>query len=81
MPVLSIHVFIWGTLINLFMLLILRPFTDQLIFKFEIFNEIISILFCYMLFSFLVKEHGSSEGLGWVSIGILCAYLLIHLTN
>jgi len=65
----------------MFMLLILRPFTDQLIFKFEIFNEIISILFCYMLFSFLLTEHGFSEGLGWISIGILCTYLLIHLSS
>jgi hypothetical protein len=85
-PVLNIHVFIIATMMNLLLVVSLRPFTDKRIFYLEIFNELISILFCYFLFAFLkpFEERGDtdseSEFWGWVTIGILAAYLLVHLT-
>jgi hypothetical protein len=80
-PVLNIHVFIIATMLNLLLIVHLKPFTDSRIFKVEIFNEIISIMFCYILFAFLKpwEELGKEELWGWVAISILSVYILVHL--
>lgn len=64
-------------------LLHLKPFIQAKKLKFEIFNEVISVLFCYTLFTFIGdlpnKQH-SKESFGWVAIGILLFYILVHMS-
>ena len=52
-PALKIHLFIACTVFYLVYLLHFKPFLRSVIFKMEIFNEIISIIFSYFLFPFI----------------------------
>lgn len=57
------------------------PFEDDLITKLEMFNEIVSIMLCYVMLTFTdwVPRAQTRYIIGWAFIVLLIAHLFVHM--
>jgi hypothetical protein len=83
-PAFNIQVFIHATMANLLFISAYKPFTSSRIYNLEIFNEIVTMIFCYLLFAFQDPMGGGEddfEKYGWICISILLTYLVVHIVT
>jgi hypothetical protein len=62
------------------------PFHDIVVYRFNIFNEVLAVVFVQTLLVYSKEEHmqwfdrqGAFDW-GWVPISLLAIYLIIHVT-
>jgi hypothetical protein len=71
------------TTVNLAFILHARPFKDEVVNRFEIFNELVTSYFLVMLLA-LQNDYYLSNNMDdsntWIVISVLWVYLLVHLT-
>ena len=80
-PTLSISTFEVITLINIAYLMTIRPYKDETLLKFEIFNDLITLGFVMFLQGmFELMPEADKFNLAWVLVGILGLYFLVHLS-
>ena len=81
--------FLWGQIMTMFTCCIIMviylnyvwPFVDDILTKLELFNEIISIMLLYVMFTFTdwVPLAETRYYIGWVFITIIVAHLMTHM--
>ena len=79
----NIPIFIITTTLNLAVVLNYAPFKQERMNRFEVFNEITSIIFCIILQAFtgdLVGSKADKYLIGWISITIFMIYIFTHLS-
>jgi hypothetical protein len=83
-PSISIPLTIVATTANLCFFIHVRPYVDEMVNKFEIFNEIVTSYFLILLLA-LLKDYRLSHNMNnifttWMVIGVLWVYLMVHMS-
>ena len=80
-PTLSISTFEVFTLINIAYLITIRPYKDETLLRFEIFNDLITLGFVMFLQGmYKLMPEADKFKLAWVLVGIIGFYFLVHLS-
>jgi len=77
-----VAIFIEITMANLVLLLHAKPYLENHLYKTELLNEVIALLFFVSLQAFKANFLNPDEQYiaGWVSLGILLTFCTIHLS-
>ena len=80
---LGIPITIVVTTVNLVFFIHVRPFEDEVVNNFEIFNEIVTSYFLMLLLCLLNTykiSHNIGESSTWMIISVLWVYLMVHIS-
>jgi hypothetical protein len=75
-------IFIGITLLHLCLIIHAEPYLETSLYKTEIFNELIALIFFILLQAFKPEflEPKDQYTFGWIGIGILSTYIIVHLS-
>jgi hypothetical protein len=70
------------TLINLSLILNTKPYLDRTMFRLEVFNDVVALVFSHLLMVFLndLMPVEKQYKAAWTHVAILAAYFIVHIS-